>query len=43
LQNFRGLYEALCKTDDYIPPFDYEKAIAVGIEIAGRDPVEEEE
>jgi [NiFe] hydrogenase diaphorase moiety large subunit len=43
LQNFRGLYENLCKTDEFIPPFDYEKAIAVGIEIAGRDPVEEEE
>ena len=43
LQNFRNLYEDLCKTDDYIPPFDYEKAIAVGVEIAGRDPVEEEE
>jgi [NiFe] hydrogenase diaphorase moiety large subunit len=43
LQNFRSLYEDLCKTDDYIPPFDYEKAIAAGIEIAGRDPVEEEE
>lgn len=43
LQNFRGLYEDLCKTDEYIPPFDYEKAIAAGIEIAGRDPVEEEE
>jgi [NiFe] hydrogenase diaphorase moiety large subunit len=43
LQNFRDLYENLCKTDEYIPPFDYEKAIAVGIEIAGRDPVEEEE
>jgi [NiFe] hydrogenase diaphorase moiety large subunit len=43
LQNFHGLYEALCKTDEYIPPFDYEKAIAVGVEIAGREPVEEEE
>jgi [NiFe] hydrogenase diaphorase moiety large subunit len=43
LQNFRGLYEDMCKTDDYIPPFDYEKAIAIGVEIAGREPVEEEE
>ena len=43
LRNFRKLYEDLCKTDEYIPPFDYEKAIAVGVEIAGRDPVEEEE
>jgi [NiFe] hydrogenase diaphorase moiety large subunit len=43
LQNFHGLYEALCKTDEYIPPFDYEKAIAVGVDIAGREPVEEEE
>jgi [NiFe] hydrogenase diaphorase moiety large subunit len=43
LQNFHGLYEALCKSEEYIPPFDYEKAIAVGVEIAGREPVEEEE
>jgi len=43
LQNFRSLYEDLCKTNEYIPPFDYEKAIAAGVEIAGRDPVEEEE
>jgi [NiFe] hydrogenase diaphorase moiety large subunit len=43
LQNFRNLYEDLCKTDEYIPPFNYEKAIAVGVEIAGRNPVEEEE
>jgi [NiFe] hydrogenase diaphorase moiety large subunit len=43
LQNFRGLYEALCKTDEFMPPFEYEKAIAAGVEIAGREPVEEEE
>jgi [NiFe] hydrogenase diaphorase moiety large subunit len=43
LQNFRVLYEALCKTDEYIPPFDYKKAIAAGVDIAGREPVEEEE
>jgi [NiFe] hydrogenase diaphorase moiety large subunit len=43
LQNFRKLYEDVCKTDEYVPPFDYEKAIAVGVEIAGREPVEEEE
>jgi len=43
LQNFHGLYEALCKTDEFVPPFEYEKAIAAGVEIAGREPVEEEE
>ena len=43
LQNFRGLYEALCKTDEFVPPFEYEKALAAGVEIAGREPVEEEE
>ncbi|RKX99847.1 MAG: hypothetical protein DRP54_06490, partial [Spirochaetes bacterium] len=43
LKNFKALYEELCKAEDYIPPFDYEKAIAAGIEIAGREPVVEEE
>jgi len=43
LQNFRGLYESLCKTDEFVPPFEYEKALAAGVEIAGREPVEEEE
>lgn len=40
LQNFRNLYTV---TDEFVPLFDYEKALAPGIEIAGRQPVHEEE
>ncbi len=43
LRNFHSLYTAKAKTDEFIPPFDYEKALAVGIQIAGREPVVEEE
>ncbi|MFW6180800.1 MAG: NAD(P)H-dependent oxidoreductase subunit E [Spirochaetota bacterium] len=42
LQNFRSLYTAKV-TDEFVPLFDYEKALAPGIEIAGRQPVHEEE
>jgi [NiFe] hydrogenase diaphorase moiety large subunit len=43
LQNFRTLYTSKTVSADFIPPFDYEAALAPGIEIAGREPVEEEE
>jgi len=43
LKNFRHLYTARVVSEDYIPPFDFEKAIAAGVEIAGREPVTEEE
>jgi [NiFe] hydrogenase diaphorase moiety large subunit len=43
LKNFRKLYSQKCASEDYIPPFDYDMAIAAGIEIAGREPVEEED
>jgi len=43
LRNFQHLYNEKVKTDEYIPPFDFENAIAAGIEIAGREPVMEEE
>lgn len=43
LQNFPKLYSRLVKGDDFVPPFDYEKALAPGIEMAGRQPVVEEE
>ncbi len=43
LKNFRKLYSQKCASEEYIPPFDYDRAIAAGIEIAGREPVEEED
>jgi [NiFe] hydrogenase diaphorase moiety large subunit len=43
LKNFRKLYSEKCASEEYIPPFDYDRAIAAGIEIAGREPVEEED
>lgn len=43
LKNFHHLYDANAISTEYIPPFDFERAIAAGIEIAGRKPVIEEE
>jgi [NiFe] hydrogenase diaphorase moiety large subunit len=43
LKNFRKLYSQKCASEEYIPPFDYQRAIAAGIEIAGREPVDEED
>jgi len=43
LKNFHNLYTAKVISDEFIPPFDYDKALAAGIEIAGREPVLEEE
>ncbi len=42
LKNFRRLYTEKV-TEEFTPMFDYEKAIAAGIEVAGREPVYEEE
>jgi len=43
LKNFHSLYTAKVTTEEFIPPFDYKKALAAGIQIAGREPVVEEE
>jgi [NiFe] hydrogenase diaphorase moiety large subunit len=42
MKNFRSLYTSKV-TDEFVPLFDYEQAIAAGIEMAGRQPVHEEE
>ncbi|MCK5569622.1 MAG: hypothetical protein KAJ15_07885, partial [Spirochaetes bacterium] len=43
LKNFQNLYRARIKPEDYVPRFNFDKALADGIEIAGRQPVWEEE
>jgi [NiFe] hydrogenase diaphorase moiety large subunit len=43
LKNFPDLYNAKLKSDDFVPVFDFNQALAEGIEIAGRQPVWEEE
>lgn len=43
LKNFRHIYDAKVVSTEYIPAFDFERAIAAGIDIAGREPVMEEE
>jgi [NiFe] hydrogenase diaphorase moiety large subunit len=43
LKNFQNLYQAKIKPEEYVPRFNFDKALADGIEIAGRQPVWEEE
>ena len=43
LKNFQDLYQAKIKPEEYVPRFNFDKALADGIEIAGRQPVWEEE
>jgi [NiFe] hydrogenase diaphorase moiety large subunit len=43
MRNMPGLYSARLRSEDFIPPFDFDKALAEGIAIAGRQPVWEEE
>jgi [NiFe] hydrogenase diaphorase moiety large subunit len=43
LKNFPNIYDVLIKSEDFVPPFDFEKALAEGIELAGRQPVWEGE
>jgi [NiFe] hydrogenase diaphorase moiety large subunit len=43
LKNMPGIYRAKLKKEKFIPPFQIEKALADGIQVAGREPVWEEE
>lgn len=43
LKNFNSVYKARIRADEFSPTFDFEKAIKDGVEIAGREPVMEEE
>jgi [NiFe] hydrogenase diaphorase moiety large subunit len=43
LKNFPDLYHKKLKSEDFFPVFDFKQALAEGIEIAGREPVWEEE
>jgi [NiFe] hydrogenase diaphorase moiety large subunit len=43
LKNLPNIYAGLIKSEDFVPPFDFEKALAEGIELAGRQPVWEGE
>jgi len=43
MKNFPKLYSSLIKTEEYVPTFDWDKALADGIAIAGRKPVWEGE
>jgi [NiFe] hydrogenase diaphorase moiety large subunit len=43
MRNMPGLYSARLRSEDFIPLFDFDKALAEGIAIAGRQPVWEEE
>jgi [NiFe] hydrogenase diaphorase moiety large subunit len=43
IKNFPKVYQSVMKSDEFIPPFDFDKALKEGIEIAGREPVWEEE
>ncbi len=38
LKNFPKLYSSLIKAEDYIPTFDWDKALSEGIALAGRGP-----
>ena len=43
IRNIPALYHAMLKPDDFIPAFDFEKALAEGAAVQGRQPVWEEE
>jgi [NiFe] hydrogenase diaphorase moiety large subunit len=43
LKNLSGIYRSKIKDEEYIPSFQIDKALEAGIEIAGREPVWEEE
>jgi [NiFe] hydrogenase diaphorase moiety large subunit len=43
LKNMPEIYRARLKAEDFVPPFQIDKALADGIAIAGREPVWEEE
>jgi [NiFe] hydrogenase diaphorase moiety large subunit len=38
LKNFPKLYSSLLKAEDYIPTFNWDKALSEGIALAGRGP-----
>ncbi len=43
LQNMPEIYRARLKAEEFVPPFQIDKALADGIAVAGREPVWEEE